>query len=70
MPDHVAACVKGVVRTEQGLRLEVYDRVHALEVVGKWLGMATESVHVVHASLEEVLAASRQPVLDAEAVAS
>ena len=68
MPDHVAACIKGVVRTEQGLRIEVYDRVHALEVVGKWFG---EQVHVVHASLEEVLAASwRRPTVDAEAVAS
>jgi hypothetical protein len=69
MPDHVAACVKGVVRTEQGLRIDIYDRVHALEVVGKWLGMTTEHVEVVHASLEEVLAASRR-VVDAEAVAS
>lgn len=71
MPAHVAACIKGVVRTEQGLRLEVYDRVHALEVVGKWLGLVHEQVNVVHASLEEVLAASRRPeTLDVEAVAS
>lgn len=54
-PDEVALVVKSISETKYGKRLELYDKLHALETIAKIHKLLKDSV-VVEVPLEEIMA--------------
>lgn len=55
LPDDVADCIKSIRPTKHGYVIEVYDKMHAREIMAKVSGRLKETVKVEH-SLEDILA--------------
>lgn len=59
LPDDIADAIKSITPTKYGHRIELYDKLHARELMAKVAGKLKETVKVEH-TLEDILARSNQ----------